>query len=120
MSWYASDLHVAIAQLWRTERFCGDEKCWSAIRDSGQKKIEKGFEEIESILGGSWILGDCYSVVDGYTQVFRRWGERLGADMSRYHRWTAHSDRLLARPAVARALATEKRLTELQAETSGL
>jgi glutathione S-transferase len=115
MSWYATSLHVAIAQIWRTERFCGpNEPCRTAIREHGRAAIEKGFEEIESILAGPWILGDRYSVVDGYTQVFWRWGERLGADMPRFRRWAAHSARLLARAPVMRALAKEKHLTELR------
>lgn len=107
MSWYASSLHVAIAQIWRTERTTPIEDGWPAIRDGGREAVERGFDEIEEGLGDDWILGSRYSVVDGYTQVFRRWGTRLEIDMSKYPKWTAHSERLLMRPAVGRALAIE-------------
>lgn len=107
MSWYASGLHVAIAQIWRTERTTDDAAAWPAIRDGGRAAIERGFAEIEESLDKEWVLASGFSVVDGYTQVFRRWGARLDLDMTAYPNWTAHSERLLARPAVARALARE-------------
>ncbi len=108
MSWYATSLHIAIAQIWRTERFASQEAAWPAIREGGRASLEKGFQEIDDLMDGPWVLGDRYSVVDGYTQVFWRWGERLGMDMPRYARWAAQSNRLLDRPAVIRALAAEK------------
>jgi glutathione S-transferase len=108
MSWYASSLHVGIAQMWRTERFSAEEDGWTGIQACGRAIVESGFDEIEQRFEGPWVLGDHYSVVDGYTQVFWRWGERMGVDMSQYRRWAAQGNRLLERPAVARALASEK------------
>lgn len=116
MSWYASTLHVAIAQVWRSERYSADEACWPSIQARGRELIQKGFAEIEESLGdGTWILGDRYSVLDGYTLVFYRWGERLGLDMAGYRRWHGHQQRLIERPAVARALAAEAHAADLRA-----
>jgi glutathione S-transferase len=108
MSWYASSLHVAIAQIWRTERFTPDPLAWSAVRSGGLKTIRDGFAEIETMCTDTWLLGVQYSVVDAYTYVFWRWGHKLGFDMTAYPKWSAHSERLRARPSVAHVLELEK------------
>ena len=112
MGWYSSGLHVGIAQMWRTGRYTADEAAWPGIQDAGRATLELGFAEIDEALTGPWVLGEDYSVVDGYTQVFWRWGERMGIDMSQYRSWAAHSQRMLERPAVIRALAAEKQANE--------
>ena len=40
--------------------------------------------------------------------VFYRWGWRMGLDMGRYPGWTRHKEKMLARPAVQRAVAREE------------
>ena len=40
--------------------------------------------------------------------VFYRWGWRIGFDMGRYPGWTRHKEKMLARPAVQRAVAREE------------
>ena len=64
--------------------------------------------EVEALLGqGDWLLGDRWCAADGYPLTFRRWARRNDFDMSRFPNWRAHTDRMLARPAVRRAIATE-------------
>ncbi len=107
MSWYATTLHVAVAQCFRTARFSADENAWPSIQAQGRLTLLNGFDEIEALLTGPWVLGDRYSLLDAYTLIFWRWGERLGLDMSVYGQWMKHRSRLLERPAVAQALSTE-------------
>jgi glutathione S-transferase len=107
MSWYASTLHVAVAQIWRTARYSDDEAALASIRLKGRETLERGFDEIEAAMIGPWVGGDRFSVLDGYTLAFWRWGQRLEIDMNRYPRWAAQHQALMARPAVIRALSTE-------------
>lgn len=69
------------------------------------------WQEINDRLSASpWALGDTYSVVDPYLQVFWNWGrgQRLRYDMATdFPAWTDHARRLAERPAVRRAFARE-------------
>jgi glutathione S-transferase len=109
MSWFASGIHVTIAQLWRSGRFTDDADAQQLLQNAAPARLEAAFDEIEERLGSPWILGADYSVVDAYAAVFYRWASgRLAMDVGRYPRWRAHFERLNARPAVQRAIAIEK------------
>lgn len=59
-------------------------------------------------LKGDWVLGDRFSLADGYLVVFERWARQAGLlDAARFPRLNAHLDRVQARPAVQRVLAAE-------------
>lgn len=107
MAFLASSVHVAYAQLWRPHRFTADEVVHPAIVEGGRRRIVGQQAEIEAVLSRSrYFAGDAYTLADPYLLVFFRWGNRIGLDM-RYPHWAAHSEALLARPAVRRALRTE-------------
>jgi len=108
LSFFASSVHIAFAQYWRPERFTGDESLYAAIRDGGMAALLGYFGDIEGMIEGrDWFVGDGFTVADTYPFVFARWGRRIGADMDAYPCWEAHTRRMLARPAVVRALARE-------------
>jgi glutathione S-transferase len=107
MSWLASTVHVSIAQIWRTERFTHDPSAATSLRRDGVTNILASYQVIDGMIEGNWVLGDRYSVLDPYLLVFWRWGARLSIDMSTFPKWSAHTARVMARPAVIRALARE-------------
>ena len=107
MSWFATSLHVAIAQIWRPERFTIDKVHHAALGEGGRNTLFQGFEKIEKHMTAAWLLGDRYSALDPYAYVFWRWGDRLQHDMTQYKMWHAHTERLLALPSVQRAIARE-------------
>ena len=107
MAFLASSVHIAYAQLWRPHRFTPDAAAHPAIMEGGRRRIVGQQAEIEAILSRSrYFAGDDYTLADPYLLVFFRWGNRIGLDM-RYPHWTRHSEELLTRPAVQRALETE-------------
>ena len=55
-----------------------------------------------------YMLGDAFSVVDGYALVFYGWGKRIGLPVEELKNYTAWKDRMLARPAVRRVLEREQ------------
>lgn len=107
MSWFASTAHVAIAQVWRTERFTADADAQEAVRRDGHETLHRLYDEIEAMMTDDWLVGGRYSVVDPYALVFWRWGERLGKDMASFEKWAAHTERLKARAATVRAFDIE-------------
>ncbi len=109
LSWFATNLHVAIAQIWRTERFTEDDGAKETLKAGGRRNFERTLDFFNqmSAEGGPFLLGERYSVVDGLAPVAARWMKRLEIDPAAF----PHFNRLVAhveqRPAYARALQRE-------------
>ncbi|WP_137136892.1 glutathione S-transferase family protein [Rhizobium sp. FKY42] len=106
MSWLCSTVHVTFAHVSRTERYATNPEALADVKRKGIESCRPLWEQIEACLAGrTWIMGERYSVLDPYLQVFWNWGrgERLNYDMpSDFPHWTAHARRLLERPAARR------------------
>ena len=109
LNFFSSSVHIAFAQVWRAARFADSESAQAEIVACGRTAVEKYFTELEALAqDGAWIVADRYSIADPYMLVFYRWGWRIGLDMGRYPGWTRHKEKMLARPAVQRAVAREE------------
>ena len=107
-AWLSSTLHIAYAQLWRPERFLPEGADSSVLVEHGRTLVRRHNTQLEAWIKGPWLLGESYSIADAYLLPFYRWGNRIGLAMSReYPRWADWTRRMLERPAVARAIATE-------------
>jgi glutathione S-transferase len=109
-NWLSGSVHaVAVRQVWRPESFTVDPSQHAGVVASGQENLLSAFAMIEVRLNAAgWAVGERYSVVDPYLLVFYRWGNRMAIDMrGRYSAWTKHTQQLLRRPAVCRAMASE-------------
>ncbi len=111
MNWLSGNVHaMSFGQIWRAQRYSGDESSLDAIREQGRRNLGEQFAYIESLFGDGrqWALPHGYSIVDPYLLVFFQWGQRIGFSMrDDYPAWAASVDRVLARPAVQRVLARE-------------
>lgn len=59
----------------------------------------------EHLADKPYLLGDDYSVADGYLFTMAGWLKSDGVDIARFPKVAAHRERMAARPAVQRALA---------------
>ncbi len=107
LGWFSSTVHISFAQVWRASRFTRDEAVHPAIIAGGRENLDQHFAEIEQLCGDGWLVGNQFTAADSYVLTFFRWGRRIEFDMSRYPRWAALCERLLAEPAVGRALQRE-------------
>jgi glutathione S-transferase len=109
LAWFASGVHVSFAQTGRPERYTRDPSAWPALKAGGRENMLAAYEEIEARLeiGQPWLLGERFSLADPYALVFHRWAERLEIDTLAYPAYSAHAERVRARPAVQRALVHE-------------
>ena len=107
LGWFASSVHIAFAQIWRAERFTGDETVHGAIQAGGREVLAQQFAEIDGLCGENWLAGDGFSAADSYALTFFRWGRRIGFDMSAWRNWAGLCARTLEHPAVQRALERE-------------
>ena len=107
LGWFASTVHISFAQVWRPERFSADASVKNAIEKGGREALLGHFEEIEGLGCADGLVSGHFTSADSYALTFFRWGRRIGIDMMAYPQWAALVERVLERPAVGRALATE-------------
>jgi glutathione S-transferase len=108
LSWFATTVHYGgFGPIFRA-RAAGIERPEEVVAED-PARLRALFGEIDALLSaGPWLLGGRYSLADPYPMAFRRWARRLELDVSPYRHWTGHSERMVERPAVVRALAREK------------
>jgi len=109
MAWFSNNVHPSFTHISRPERFATDTAVFDHLKAVGRENFHAALKEIDSLLAGKqWIVGDKFSVVDGYALVFYGWGKRIGLPVTELKNYTAWKDRMLARPAVKRVLEREQ------------
>lgn len=109
MAWFSNTLHPAYQRVMRPERFVDGGAAQESVREFARKAFWESCREIDALLqGGDWIMGNQYTVTDGYALVFYAWGVRGGYPMPELAAYTGWKDRMLARPAVRRILEREQ------------
>lgn len=109
MAWFSNAVHPNFTHIGRPERFATDAAVFDHLKAVGRENFFANLKEIDGLLAGkTWILGNEFSVVDGYALVFYGWGKRIGLPVAELANYTAWKDRMLARPAVKRVLEREQ------------
>ena len=108
IGFFAASVHPAHAHVGRPERYSADTSCHPAIKEQGMKTFHGYLKQIDGMLAGREWFSDRYSVLDPYGLVFYSWGTRRELPVGELKNYTAFRDRMLKRPAVARAVEDEK------------
>ena len=61
----------------------------------------------EQLEGKQYLMGDTFTVADGYLFTVTNWGQYVGVDLSSYANILAYRARVAARPAVVAAMKAE-------------
>lgn len=109
-SYLCSTVHVAHAHRMRGARWVDADN--TAALDAMKKKIPQTvgdcFELIErDMVAGPWVMGERYTMCDGYLFTLSQWLPGDGVDIARFPKVQAIAQRIKERPAVQRALAGE-------------
>lgn len=108
-SYLCSTVHVAHAHAGRGYRWADDAAAIESMKKKVPQNVGDCYGLIETeMLAGPWVMGDAYSVADGYLFTVSGWLERDKVDINRFPKVRAHRDAMLARPAVQRAMAAQK------------
>jgi len=100
-------VHPAHAHISRPERYATDKAHFPDIQARGRETFHTLLKQIDGMLAGREWLSDRYSVLDPYAFIFYVWGIRRELPVGELKNYTAHKDRMLARPAVQRVVADE-------------
>ncbi|WOO31086.1 glutathione S-transferase family protein [Diaphorobacter limosus] len=109
-SYLASTVHIAHAHRPRAARWADEPEAQAAMQRKVPANMRECFALIErhylaDAAKGPWVLGEQYSVADGYLFTVAGWLKSDGVDIAEFPRVAAHSQRMAQRPAVQRALA---------------
>lgn len=99
--WASASLHPALGRLLFSRPALEGEAREAALRNA----LDKLRLAEDHLLQGPWVMGEQYTVADGYLSVFTRWSRQAGfLDRGDFPKLNAHLDVVQARPAVIRAL----------------
>jgi glutathione S-transferase len=108
LGFFATNVHPAHAHISRPERYATDKAHFPDLQAQGRKMFHDYLKQVDGMLAGRQWLSDGYSVLDPYAFTFYTWGVRRELPMAELKSYTAHKDRMLARPAVQRVVADEQ------------
>lgn len=111
LAWCTNTLQATIGHYFYPERWAIDAAGAAVVKTLAETKVAAMLDQVEAELarhGGPWFLGDRFSVVDAYAFVLCRWTRGFARPARSLPNVKPWLDRMLARPAVQRAFATEK------------
>jgi len=107
-SYLASTVHVAHAHRHRGYRWADEESSFDDMRRKVPRTVAECFALIEGeLFKGPYVLGDAYTVCDGYLFTLADWLEGDDVDPRQFPRVLEHRERIRERPAVRKVLAEE-------------
>ncbi|MBN8954053.1 MULTISPECIES: glutathione S-transferase N-terminal domain-containing protein [unclassified Rhizobium] len=108
-SYIASTVHVNHSHKARGARWTDDAAAIETMKAKVPQTMAESFALIEDkMLKGPWVMGDEYTVADGYLFTMAKWLPGDNVDLDRFPKVKAHYARMLERPAVKKALAVEE------------
>lgn len=105
-SYLSSTVHINHAHRPRAARWADDADAQAAMQRKVPGNMTENFQYIEDhYLKGPWVLGEEYSVCDGYLFTVAGWLKGDSVDIAQFKNVNDHFQRMKERAAVQRALA---------------
>lgn len=113
LMWLSNTMQATSLLYFYPERWldAGNAAGAAQIKAHAEAQIVGMLEQLDAELaahGKDWLLGDRYSVLDPYALVLCRWTRGFARPARSWARLGPYLQRVLARPAVQRVLATEQ------------
>jgi glutathione S-transferase len=104
-----ADVHKAFSPLFGLTAFVDSETAQQELKEHAEKNVKKFLSLVDKWLEGKqFALGEDFSIVDPYLLVLYQWANQLGFSPTQWTHYTTVVQEILKRPAVQRALATER------------
>ena len=116
LAWMTNTAQAALILYFYPERWVDEGNAAGAaqIKAHAEAKVNGLLEQMDAQLashGGAWFLGDRYSALDPFAFMLCRWTRGFARPARSLPRLGPYLERMLARPAVQRVIATEKLAT---------
>lgn len=101
-AYLASTAHIAHAHRPRASRWADDEAAQASMRAKVPQNMRECFAVIEQHYLGdkTWIMGEQFTVADGYLYTVASWLKGDGVNIAEFPRVAAHFKRVEARASV--------------------
>lgn len=109
--WLTNTLQASLILYFYPERWGDDAAGVASVKAHAEARVGSLLDQLEAELarhGGPWLLGAQYSAVDAYALMLCRWTRGFTRPARSLPQLGPYLQRVLARPAVQRAFATEK------------
>jgi glutathione S-transferase len=111
LTWLGNTVHPALIIYFYPERWADGAPGAAVVKAHAEAKVGAMLDQIDAQLarhGGPWLLGETFGLADPYAFVLCRWSRAFARPARSLPHIKPWLDRMLARPAVQRACATEK------------
>ncbi len=108
--WLADTLQAALIVYFYPERWADDDGATAQVKARAEARVGELLDILDAEFarhGGPWFAGAAFSVLDPYAFVLCRWTRGFARPARTLLHVKPWLDRVLARPATQRALATE-------------
>lgn len=100
LNFISTEVHKGFSPLFHSQ----DE----AVKDAAWQRLSTRLDALNTTLGQQdYLLGDSYTVADGYLFVCLSWSKYVGRSLDAWPALQAFSARIFARPAVQQAMKEE-------------
>ena len=110
LAWLNNSVQATLILYFYPERWADDAGAVAQVKAHAEAKVGALLDQLDAEFArhaGSWLLGDAFSLVDPYAFVLCRWTRGFARPARSLPHLKPFLDRMLARPAVRRAFATE-------------
>lgn len=108
MNYISTEMHKTMGAFFATNTIFSEEKGKADFTKFYKEALDKRCEFVnKSLEGKNFILGDHYSIADGYLFIVLSWAQYVNYDLSPYKNITSYQNRIFERPATQRAFKSE-------------
>ncbi len=116
--WCTNTLQAMLIHYFYSGRMvnAGDAAAAAQVRSHAEAKVDAMLDRLDAQIashGEDWLLGRTFSAVDPYALMLCRWTRNFARPARSLPHLAPYLQRVLARPAVQRAFATEKLMPPL-------
>jgi glutathione S-transferase len=113
LMWLTNTMQPALLLYYYPERWVspGHSQAAMGVKATAEARIGPMLDQLEAQLashGGEWLLGERFTALDPFALMLCRWTRNFQRPARELPALGAYLHRMLARPAVQRAFATEK------------
>jgi glutathione S-transferase len=108
LNYVATEIHKGFSILWAADRWVPSKEGNEQVKAAAKEAMANRFNFLnEKLSHANYLMGEQFSVADGYLFTVMKWTTHLQIDLQRWPALTQFMERVAARPKVAEVLMAE-------------